>query len=603
MTDKRNATFVGRLASVLARASGHVLITVEKQVETLRLLETQTVERHETQSRLSALQAEFDAAVVSLGAARTQLETAFQELRDSRSAEERAAAEARRMGEALDALSRERDEQCASLQAGLSNMRAGYEGRVGALEASLAQVQEALATQAANIRAGYDGRIKALETDIAASRGSVVRAREAAAARLAALQEEHDKRIETARALLDETRSALMRAQEDKQALGAQIEDERRGRQEEHRRNEAALAATQARIRTMEERIDALTMDLKERAVRLDLLTAEISNTRAGYEQRIAGLDKELEGARADVQRAEEVAALAKRQRADADAARDAATSELTRVRASVEAMRLPAILVVSVVKSGTVFTRQALAKGLGVGVEPIGFGYFPRSLVELPKLKTFSRAGNKIGYSHVDASEANLQILSRFLDRWIVHIRDPRSVLLSWVHHMNRLYSERNNDEFQHLYVSPAPPDEYFAQPLAQQIDWNIENFLPNVVAWTREWLQVVDSGKHNILLTNYSELVRDEGKYLARILDFYGIPRGRWSRPVIAKTLQESHFRTGTEDEWMATFAPDQIARANAAIGEGLFARLGWLRGPDARAVGRAPIQQIRSATDRDR
>lgn len=582
MTDKRSRTLTGRLAGAFARASGHVLVPVEKQVETLRALERQAAEQSETQVRLSALQVEFDGAVASLGAARAQLETAFQELHGSRAAEAASAAEVRRLGEALAALLRERDEQCAALQADLSNMQAGYEGRVGAMEASLAEAQEALAAQAASIRAGYESRIKALETDIVASRGAIVRAREAMAAQLSALQGEHEKRIEAARVLLEATHAGLLQAQEGKQKLSAQIEDERRDRQEENQRNEAALAAAQAQIRTMEERIDALTVDLKERVVRFDLLTAQISNARAGYEQRIAGLDKELEGARTGARRAEEAAASAKRQLAGAAAARDAATSELTRLRASVEAMRLPAILVVSVVKSGTVFTRQALAKGLGVGVEPIGFGYFPRSLVELPKLKAFSRAGNKIGYSHVDASEANLQILSRFLDRWIVHIRDPRSVLLSWVHHMNRLYSERSNDEFQHLYVSPAPSDEYFGWPLARQIDWNIENFLPNVVTWTREWLQVVDSGKHNILLTNYSELVRDDSRYLARILDFYGIPRGRWSKPVIAKTLQESHFRTGTEDEWMTTFTLGQVARANAAIGEGLLRRFEWSKGP---------------------
>ena len=145
----------------------------------------------------------------------------------------------------------------------------------------------------------------------------------------------------------------------------------------------------------------------------------------------------------------------------------------------------LPSILVVSIPKSGTVFTNLMLSRGLLLEQASVSFGYFPHYLVEIPKLVSFVKGG-KVAPAHFDPSAVNLQSLTPFIKRWVLHIRDPRSVVLSWVHHTNRIYSERHNGEHQHFvmrggksvigntapYRSPVPdlgryegregPDEY---------------------------------------------------------------------------------------------------------------------------------------------
>jgi hypothetical protein len=215
------------------------------------------------------------------------------------------------------------------------------------------------------------------------------------------------------------------------------------------------------------------------------------------------------------------------------------------------------------------------------LSLEPasVSFGYFPHYLVEVPKLISFSKGG-RVASAHADASPVNLQCLTAFLSKWVVHIRDPRSVVLSWVHHMNRLYAERDNGEYQHLFVYPSPPMTYFQLQLRKQIDWNIENFLPGVLRWTRSWLAVHDSRRYDILLTNYSELARDELGHVHKILDFYGVPRELFRRPQVEKTLSGSHFRPGSEVEWASVFTRDQIFRATQLVGEDLLERFGWLR-----------------------
>lgn len=241
----------------------------------------------------------------------------------------------------------------------------------------------------------------------------------------------------------------------------------------------------------------------------------------------------------------------------------------------------VPSILVVTVPKSGTVFTNLTLSRGLSLEPTSVSFGYFPHYLVDIPKLPSFAEGG-KVASAHFDPSPVNLQSLTYFVKKWVVHVRDPRSVVLSWVHHMNRLYRDRGKGEYEHLFVYPTPPEAYYGWSFCHQVDWNIEHFLPSVVTWTRSWLATYDSRRYDILLTSFSELARDELGYIHKILDFYAIPRGSFRRPHVEKTIQGSHFRAGLEDEWLIAFNADQAAKATAAIGQDLIERFSWPLGP---------------------
>jgi hypothetical protein len=92
------------------------------------------------------------------------------------------------------------------------------------------------------------------------------------------------------------------------------------------------------------------------------------------------------------------------------------------------------------------------------------------------------------------------------------------------------------------------------------------------------QSWVSVYDSRQYDILLTSYSEIVRGEIEYVHKILDFYCIPRARFVRPTVEKTIPESHFRVGWENEWMTSFSDDQISRATAMIGDDLLSRFYW-------------------------
>jgi len=217
------------------------------------------------------------------------------------------------------------------------------------------------------------------------------------------------------------------------------------------------------------------------------------------------------------------------------------------------------------------------LARGMGLRVASLAVGSFPRYSIKLRDLEQF-RQGSMVAAEHCNASMENLQFLTACLDRWIVHIRDPRSVLVSWVHHLNRLRAEQNGARRELLYVCPTPPEEFFSYPFSRQVDWNIEHFLPNVLTWTRRWIETHDSGRYHILLTTFADILASEDQFLSKILDFYAIPHGFFRRPNLEKTIPASHFRVGRADEWRDCLTPDQIGRTTRMIGDDLLDRFNW-------------------------
>jgi hypothetical protein len=251
-----------------------------------------------------------------------------------------------------------------------------------------------------------------------------------------------------------------------------------------------------------------------------------------------------------------------------------------------------PSILIVTIPKSGTIYTSQLLAGGLDLTAAALSAGCFPRYTIDIEKIATFA-GGGQLAMTHCDGCAENLHILSGFLDRWVVHIRDPRSVLLSWVHHLDRLYDERNNGTHQLLYTYPTPPAGYFELPFLERIEWNIANFLPQAIRWVKDWLDVYDSGRHNILLTTFTELARTERAYVEKVLDFYAIPRSAFVDCPIDKTA--CHFRVGREDEWAQVLTRDQIARTTRMIGRPLLDRFDW-PDPADDFLGRGPAQSYR-------
>ncbi|MBT3221272.1 MAG: hypothetical protein HN348_19490, partial [Proteobacteria bacterium] len=203
---------------------------------------------------------------------------------------------------------------------------------------------------------------------------------------------------------------------------------------------------------------------------------------------------------------------------------------------------------------------------------------------------------------------------------RFVVHLRDPRQVTLSWTRYLEKIIGiaeppdstatirrywrhslkhsplrgglvalARVLERTAHLGHPPAArysdqilatsmypfPKEYGHWDLSRRIDWQLEYFLPDVVSWMEAWLAIIDdpTSPFDILLTNYRQLHQAPDQLFRQIYAFYDLKDD--PPPIVQPTVGQLHYRKGEIDEWKRVFSPEQIARAHQIIPTALLQR----------------------------
>ena len=232
-------------------------------------------------------------------------------------------------------------------------------------------------------------------------------------------------------------------------------------------------------------------------------------------------------------------------------------------------------VLLNTMPKSGSVYVATSLAEILGHSSKCIGNRYALIDQLNVEDAVTFSRGGF-VSQNHLAPSQENLQILQHLKLKMVLHLRDPRQALLSWVHHINYI-SGRNNRSEELLYFPPRLPRGYFELSLSDQIDWQIETHMPKLVLWMERWLEIADRGTIPILITHQNDLKTDEKAFFDTILAFYQIDL-EYTLPNLPRTMSETHFRLADPMEWTRVFTPDQAAWATSLVPPSLSMRFGW-------------------------
>lgn len=233
-------------------------------------------------------------------------------------------------------------------------------------------------------------------------------------------------------------------------------------------------------------------------------------------------------------------------------------------------------IFVNTLPKSGSVYIVNCLKKNLShkgysfirISKDRFHDDYLNTSLLSHIKNKKY------LSQEHVDASETNLRILKKALPKFVLHLRDPRQAMLSWVHHVEKV-------QLNHKFLwseDICPPEEYFTWPFEEKIDWQIEHYLSACVDWIEEWCNAIDSGGLDILVTTFEEMKQDQDAFFKRILKFYNLNTPDFQ--TIPFQPGKNHHRKGSVDEWKIVCTPNQIARINEMVSDELLERFGWIR-----------------------
>jgi hypothetical protein len=245
-------------------------------------------------------------------------------------------------------------------------------------------------------------------------------------------------------------------------------------------------------------------------------------------------------------------------------------------LQAALQKVRLPPILITTMPKSGTYYISKVFTQGLFIEGRIVSHQYFPYDVIRQPELRVFAQ-GNMVSQDHFGASKINLVHLAKHVDRMVVHVRDPRQAMLSYVHYLATPRFRREEEETR-LFIYPPMPDDFYQLDLEARLDWAIENWLPLLVEWTEEWVAAADAhDRPRIKFTRYEDLVTDRDRFVRDVLEFFGVPVERYFSPSIEPD-EEIHFRKGEVSEWMTALTPKQAAAASAKIPLGLATQFGW-------------------------
>lgn len=243
----------------------------------------------------------------------------------------------------------------------------------------------------------------------------------------------------------------------------------------------------------------------------------------------------------------------------------------------------IPGIIINTMPKSASVYIFSTLSKSLKKDTynEFIAPGYFPDYYL-MPSKVCHVLDNRLIRQEHFDAKKINIHVLEQLQCKMILHFRDPRQAMLSWVHHCEKPYANpaANN------YSLHLPCDGYIDLPFEKKIDWHIETHFKSLVNWAHGWANYLQNPKIEILLTSYESMRKDEEAFFARILDFYNIPQSLFIYTPVEKD-NKHHYRKGELTEWEHVFSEKQKMRCDELMDEGLMRRFGWKKATNCKLI----------------
>ncbi|TAE90941.1 MAG: tetratricopeptide repeat protein, partial [Verrucomicrobia bacterium] len=242
--------------------------------------------------------------------------------------------------------------------------------------------------------------------------------------------------------------------------------------------------------------------------------------------------------------------------------------------------------------KSGTEYIRYSLSKGLNMpnhklNVYSRGFGVnstdFLTYNATVKIWEYYSKSEPEVNVAHLTPDKWNKFFIGCITDKLVVHVKDPRQGLLSWIHHILRARQNFNMDQlelFRHYTLGDAG---YFDMSPTAQIDYQIDSengYLPYAIKWIEGWLEAAEDPNLplRILFTKFEDLATQPKIFFENILDFYEVEKSSFTFPEPPQFKQGTRYRKGSTDEWREVFTSEQKEKATKMISKRLLDRFGW-------------------------
>ena len=187
--------------------------------------------------------------------------------------------------------------------------------------------------------------------------------------------------------------------------------------------------------------------------------------------------------------------------------------------------------------------------------------------------------ASRGISHTHLRASKTNLlEISERFKIRKIlVHVRDPRQTILSWLEFLPRIIEQYDPVQAKHYNI----PKNYLKFSQKKQLDWLVDNWYNVQVEWINEWVNVYKNHpwfKTQIHFSTFENLKKNQKVFFNNILDFYSIDKKNFEYPKKPEREGDRNFREGKTNTWKNELDKNQLKRLEKQTPEQLLNFFKW-------------------------
>jgi hypothetical protein len=182
------------------------------------------------------------------------------------------------------------------------------------------------------------------------------------------------------------------------------------------------------------------------------------------------------------------------------------------------------------------------------------------------PWLDDFMRGG--AGYTtNLYPAPRNVDSLAAAGAKVIVHVRDPRQVLMSGIGH-SRLYTRE---------LRPSDRRRFDVGP-REQVEAAIDEVFTHAVTWIDGWVKA--RGRLDVHFVTFENFVHDRDAYVDRLLALYGGDTRYFNRESALgqSSSVDFHRRSGEIDEWRRVLDAAQTRRVNARMPEEFWSVFGW-------------------------
>jgi hypothetical protein len=239
----------------------------------------------------------------------------------------------------------------------------------------------------------------------------------------------------------------------------------------------------------------------------------------------------------------------------------------------------LPAVVVIAMPKSGSIYLKNALQKVLKVPSVRFG-GYGFTEPVVRPTSIPRMQLGFCVAKEYLPASDHVVATLRHAVPAVNVHVRDPRRALISWMGHLQeRLDAGQTAEAW--AFAERVLPDDYAPWSFAQRLGWHVEHVLPRLVAWIEGWVRVHDDPNEEleVVLSTFEELERDPAACIRSILERLKIPaNSMFFERLPALHPKRHNVRGDPLVDRKTYYTPELWQRATALVPADLRARFNW-------------------------